>query len=460
MDKINIKRRNFIKNSIISSLGATTWLGAGSQLGLINAAQANNSNQAVGYKALVCIFLYGGNDSFNMIIPDSDNGYAAYQSTRQNMAIAKETLLPVTPLNTLTESYGFNPALAPIHELFNQGNLAVVNNIGALVEPTSKIDIFQGNVQLPPQLFSHNDQQRHWQTAWPQQNQSTGWAGRMADLVADTNTNLSMNISLTGTNFLQTGINGGAYSMSANGAPLMAALTPGVEEGNEQRLALIESLTNQSQHLFEKEYGATISRASELSSLVNSALGDAPSMNSFFSKQNPISNDLAMVAQMISVEQLLPQPQQIFLVGMGGWDTHDNQIVAHAKQLNDLSQAMADFNLALESINKNNQVTTFTMSDFGRTLTSNGDGTDHGWGGIQMVMGGAVDGGKFYGDMPDNTLNSDNDFGDGRIIPTTSVDQYAATLARWYGLNDNELNAVFPNLANFNNNNLGFMGAV
>ena len=457
MSKININRRNFLKNSILSSVGATTWLGVGSQFGMINAALANNSTQAAGYKALVCIFLHGGNDSFNMIIPNSDNGYAAYQNTRQNMAIARETLLPVSPLNPVSDSYGFNPALAPIQELFNQGDLAVVNNIGTLIEPANKTDIFQGNVQLPPQLFSHNDQQRHWQTAWPQQNQSTGWAGRMADLVADNNTNLSMNISLAGTNFLQTGINGGAYSMSSNGAPLMAALTPGVEAGNEERLALIQSLTNQSQHLFEKEYGATISRASELSSLVNAALGDAPAMSSFFSNQNSISNDLAMVAQMISVEQLLPQPQQIFLVGMGGWDTHDNQIIAHANQLNALSQAMADFNSALESINKNSEVTTFTMSDFGRTLTSNGDGTDHGWGGVQMVMGGAVDGGKFYGDLPELTLNSNDDFGDGRIIPTTSADQYAATIARWYGLNDSELNVVFPNLSNFNNNDLGFM---
>ncbi len=457
MSIVNIKRRNFLKNSILAGVGATTWLGSSSQLGLINAALANNSTQAADYKALVCIFLFGGNDSYNMVIPNSDAGYANYQATRQNMSIAKESLLAVTPTNAVNDSFGFNPAIAPVHDLFNQGKLAIINNVGTLVEPVTKADILQGNSQLPPQLFSHNDQQRHWQTAWPQQNQSTGWAGRMADLVADTSTNLSMNISLTGTNFLQTGINGGPYSMSANGAPLMAALTPGVEDGNEQRLALIEALTAQSQHLFEKEYGATISRASELSSLVNTALNDAPVMSSFFSNQNSISNDLAMVAQMISVEQQLPQQQQIYLVGMGGWDTHDNQIIAHANNLNNLTQAMADFYNALESINKNSEVTTFTMSDFGRTLTSNGDGTDHGWGGVQMVMGGAVDGGKFYGEVPDLSLNSNDDFGDGRMIPTTSADQYAATLARWYGLSDNELNAVFPNLSNFNNNDLGFM---
>ncbi len=457
MSSINIKRRNFLKNSILASVGATTWLGAGSQLGLINSVLANSS-AAGDYKALVCIFLYGGNDSFNMVIPSSNSGYSSYQSTRQNMAIDQQTLLPVSPLNPVADTYGFNPALQPVHDLFNQGKLAVVNNIGALIEPVTKDEIFQGNIQLPPQLFSHNDQQRHWQTAWPQQNQGTGWAGRMADLIADTNTNLSMNISLNGTNFLQTGINGGAYSMSANGAPLMAALTPGVEVGNEQRLATIQKLTASSQHLLEKEFGVSISRASELSSLVNTALNDAPEMSGFFKNQNPVSNDLAMVAQMISVEQQLPQPQQIFLVGMGGWDTHDNQILSHANLLNDLSQAMADFYQALDSINKNSEVTTFTMSDFGRTLTSNGDGTDHGWGGVQMVMGDAVAGGKFYGEIPDLSLNSNDDFGDGRIIPTTSADQYAATLASWYGLTDNDLLQVFPNLSNFNNQNLGFMG--
>lgn len=455
MDKLNISRRNFIKKTVVASTGISGWLALGNQFSLVSTANANN---ATDYKALVCIFLLGGNDSFNMIIPTSAGGYNDYQSTRQNLAIAKETLLPITPLNGAADSYGFNPALQPIHEMFNQGDLAIVNNVGTLIQPVTKDQILQASAPLPSPLFSHNDQQKHWQTAWPQQNQKTGWAGRVADLKADQNANLPMNISLLGTNFFQTGLSSTPYSMTAQGAPLIAALSSGLFDGNEQRAALIQSLTAQSQHVMERTYGQTINRATELATLVNGALENASNMNSFFARNNAISEDLSMVAQMISVEQQLPQTQQIYLVGMSGWDTHDNQVTAHARLLNDLSQAMADFNQALGSINRSSDVTTFTMSEFGRTLTSNGDGTDHGWGGVQMIMGGAVDGGKFYGEIPDLNLGSESDLGDGRIIPTTAMDQYASTLAKWFGLSELELEASFPNLGNFSTSDLSFMG--
>ncbi len=453
---MNIKRRNFIKQSLLATAGTASWAAMGNQLNLVSATKAN-AGAAVGYKALVCLFLHGGNDSFNMVIPSSASGYATYQATRQNMAIPQQSLLPINPLNVSGETYGLNPALAPVLPLFEQQKLAFVHNVGTLIQPTTKTQVAQGSVPLPPQLFSHNDQQRHWQTAWPQENQKTGWAGRMADLIADTNTNLSMNISFAGTNKMQTGFNSTPYSMSDQGAPLMAALSPGVEQGNEERMAIIQALSQQTQHIMERTYGDTLSRASDLAVLVNSALAQAPDMSNFFSLNNPLSRDLEMVSKMIAVESQLPQTQQIFYVGVGGWDTHDDQIVNHANLLNRLSQAMSDFDSALASIGMDSNVTTFTMSDFGRTLTSNGDGTDHGWGGVQMVMGGAVNGGNFYGTIPDLTLNSNDDFADGRIIPTTSVDQYAATLSQWFGLTTNELTSIFPNLSNFNTTNLGFM---
>jgi len=454
---MNIKRRSFIKKSIISTLGSASWMASNNQFGLVSSAIANSSNKAGDNKSLVCIFLLGGNDSFNMVIPSSDIGHSTYSATRQNMAIAKDTLLSITPNNELTETYGLNPALEPIHNLFNQQKIAFINNVGSLIQPVTKSEVLTSNVPLPPQLFSHNDQQKHWQTAWPQQSQKTGWAGRMADLIADTSTDLSMNISMLGTNTMQTGFNNTAYTMSAEGAPLMAALSPGVEDGNADRLALIQRLTQDATHPMQKAYGNTISRATDLAQLVSDALVNAPEMTSFFANEDSLSNELAMIAQMISVEQQLPQEKQIYLVGVGGWDTHDNQIVAHANALTNLSQAMSDFNDALSSINKDSEVTTFTMSEFGRTLTSNGDGTDHGWGGVQMVMGGAVNGGQFYGQIPDLTLDSDDDFADGRMIPTTSMDQYVATIAKWFGLSDSELLDIFPNLVNFENRDLGFM---
>jgi len=454
---MNIKRRKFIKRSIASSIGVTGWMASQSQFSLMSSALANNSQQNSDYQALVCLFLLGGNDSFNMIIPSSNEGYANYATTRQNLAIAQETLLPITPLNQQNDTYGLNPALSPLLDLFNNNKLSFVNNVGTLINPVTKNEIITNTANLPPQLFSHNDQQRHWQTAWPQENQKSGWAGRMADLIADTSTNLSMNISMLGTNTLQTGFNSIPYSMNSDGAQLMAALSPGVELGNEERLALIEKWTQESPHLMEQTYGNTLSRASELAILVNDSLADAPDMTDFFTNEDQVSADLAMVAKMIAAEQQLPQNKQIFLVGIGGWDTHDNQIVAHANLLSQLSQAMSDFNDALESLTMSSQVTTFTISDFGRTLTSNGDGTDHGWGGVQMVMGGAVDGSKFFGQMPELTLGSDDDFGDGRIIPTTSVDQYTATIAKWFGLTEAELLVVFPNLSNFDDSDLGFM---
>ncbi|PHS18884.1 MAG: hypothetical protein COA86_06865 [Kangiella sp.] len=454
---MNNKRRSFIKKSILSTVGSASWMATNNQFGLVSSALATSSSKAGENKSLVCLFLLGGNDSFNMVIPSSDAGHATYSATRQNMAIAKDTLLSISPSNDLAETYGLNPALEPIHSMFEQQKIAFVNNVGALIQPVTKAEILLGNTPLPPQLFSHNDQQRHWQTAWPQQSQKTGWAGRMADLMADTSTQLSMNVSMFGTNTMQTGFNSTAYTMSSEGAPLMAALSPGVEDGNESRLALIQRLTQDATHPMQKAYGNTISRASDLAQLVNDALVDAPEMKSFFTNVNSVSDELAMIAQMIAVEKQLPQEKQIYFVGVGGWDTHDNQIVAHANALTNLTQAMSDFNDALASINKDSEVTTFTMSEFGRTLTSNGDGTDHGWGGVQMVMGGAVNGGQFYGQLPDLTLNSDDDIADGRMIPTTSMDQYVATIAKWFGLSDSELLDIFPNLVNFENRNLGFM---
>jgi len=455
MKIIDLQRREFIKGSLAASLAAGVWL-SNPFRGSLSASAFAADSAFSDDKSLVCIFLSGGNDSFNMVVPASQTGYAVYQSTRQNLAVAKDSLLSVHPRNSLDESYGFNPAIAPLHQLFEEEKLALINNIGTLIQPVTKDEVEQGSVDLPPQLFSHNDQQRHWQTAWPQSQQVTGWGGRIADLIADNSALLPMNITLAGTNYLQTGTHKSAYALSPEGAAVVEAMNSDYE-GNRRRLAVFESLLAQSSHLMAREYGETVIRAMDIANLVNSALEFAPDLSTFFSARNNLTKQLAMVARMISIEERLPQKRSIYFVEMGGWDTHDNQLQAHPQLLASLAQAMSDFYSALDSIDKTETVTTFTMSEFGRTMTSNGDGTDHGWGGIQMVMGGAVQGKQFYGKMPDLNLGSEDDAADGRIIPTTSVDQYAATLAGWLGLSTSQLLDIFPNLSNFAEKDLGFM---
>lgn len=452
----SFNRRNFIKSMLAGSIGISAASSTFANMSLINSTLTQSASRFNDYKALVCIFLHGGNDSFNMLVPTADSEYQTYQSIRQALAYQQNDLSPISPITAQPYELGLPNAMSPLQQLFQQGDLAFLANTGPLLQPVTKSQAQQDWNLLPPQLFSHNDQQKHWQTAWPEQTVPTGWAGRMADLIMDTRNPLSMNLSIDGSNLLQTGINSLPYSIDYSGVQAFEALNP-EKSKNTQRISILNQLNNANQHKLGQAHSEIYNRAQSNIGLLSSAIDNSPSSGVTY-PQNHLAEQLKMVAKLASSQQTLEQPRQIFFVGLGGFDTHDNQAVQHPVLLDRISASLLAFNADLKALGLFDQVTTFTFSDFGRTLSSNGDGTDHGWGGHHIIMGGAVKGGDIYGTLPaDINLNSADDLGDGRMIPTTSVDQYAATLAKWFGLSVNEINALFPNLQRFNQNDLGFM---
>ena len=310
---------------------------------------------------------------------------------------------------------------------------------------------------VPPQLFSHNDQQDQWQTLRGRTSINTGWAGRIADaLAAETRAQqIALNISLNGTTPFQSGAATLPYTIGTTGAPLYFGMTTAPEERD--RRAAFEALLGENWlSIFSRAFASVNRRALDTAELVNAALATAPTLTTPFPASR-LAQQLAMVAKLIAVRDELEMSRQIFFVAAGGFDTHDNQVSDQPNLLTDVSASVAAFHAATLELGIGSQVTTFTQSDFGRTLTSNGDGTDHGWGGHQLVLGDAVRGRDIYGRMPRLEIGGPDDAGAGRIVPTTSVDQFAGTLAKWFGVADAQLAAIAPNLANFAQRDLGFL---
>ena len=450
-------RRAFIRKSIGGVFGAATMGSSLSLLHSVNAMAASVPNSD--YKALVCIFLLGGNDSFNMLVPRSGASYDQYLVARQQMALPQAELLPISHSGTNPVEFGLHPAMSGVQQLFGDGALSFIANCGALVEPTTKQQYDDGSVALPPRLFSHNDQQQFAMRLQQDGGSPTGWAGRMADLLADSSASLSMNVSLSGTNLWQIGGQTSALAMGNNGISSINSINPDSRNAITiaRRAAFLDLLNTDTGHTFANQFAAKQSRAIDSADLVSQALEQTEPLTTVFPSSN-LGGKLASIARLIKAREHFGLSRQIYFVGMGGWDTHGSQLASHQTLLGELSEGMAAFYAATQELTIADKVTTFTASDFGRTLSTNGDGTDHGWGGNQMVMGGAVNGGQIYGDYPELLLGGDNDLGRGRIIPTTSVDQISATLARWYAsFSDTEMNALFPNLANFTKSDLGFM---
>ena len=508
-----LQRRDFIQRALMATAG-------GAAFGLLPAKLALAQSTLLGgtllrgtgpndYKALVCIYLYGGNDCFNMVVPRDASGYADYRALRlgngvagdaSNLVIPQANLLPLNPSVAPIGGgqFGLHPVMTGLKEMFDAGKAAVVANVGTLVRPVTKT-MYQTNpgILLPAQLFSHSDQSVQWQTPRADATDRTGWGGRLADIFRSDNTNqtLSMNVSLDGDNVFQSGVLVAPYFMNTYGVEEIGAInTPDancgpVDDYRRRRCLSFNALQNLAVsatpgHAFERAYVVKTRRSIETAAQVSVAIdahpASAPKFAPFWTAnglvQGPnnvdalphIAQQLLMIARVIAARGTLAMKRQLFFAATGGFDTHDNQNADHPDLLKDLSQSVKAFYQVLDIVDPTlaNNVTAFTASDFGRTLSNNGDGTDHGWGGHHLVFGGAVNGNRIYGKMPSlkPTATNPDDIDGGRLIPTLSTDQYAHTLAKWYGLQEADRLTMFPNL-NFMNDpilsvpgsDLGFM---
>lgn len=454
----DLSRRAFLRQACCAAVGTTGLLSALSQLHVLGAVAADSATAAAlpsDYKALVCLFLQGGNDATNLIIPADAASYAAYANVRAELAVPAASLLPIaTKRYSDGRSYALHPSVPELQSLYNSGRVALLANVGTLVRPTTLADYRAGR-NLPPQLFAHSEQLLQWQSSIPDRPFETGWGGRLADLVDAMNANhqISMSITLSGVNAFLRGKTINQFAVTANGVP---SLNYGGIATDVSSTALKSMFANQPTNALSAALGRTTLDAVGEGDALNATLQTAPALNTAF-PDTETARRLAMVARLISVAPTLGLKRQIFFVQLGGWDLHGAQAGSHGPLLAELSGAMNAFYNATLELGVANQVTTFTASDFGRTYVPNAGGTDHGWGNHQLIMGGAVQGGDIYGRMPSLAVNADDDTGRGRWIPSTSVDEYNATLATWFGVSAANLPLVLPNIGRFAHSNLGFV---
>lgn len=449
-----VTRRKFIGQASCAAVGSTAFYSTLMNMLMTNRASAQTLPATGEHKALVCLFFQGGNDSFNMLVPREGDEFLRYSSARGGMRIPSEQLLPITDSNT-GRAFGLHPNIPEIQSLFNSAELAFVGNTGTLVEPTNLAAFENGSAKLPLGLFSHADQVMHWQTSTPDKRDSVGWLGRAADILDAINESpkVAMNISLSGTNILQNGNSIIPYTVTENGAIDLQFYS---DPGQAYFKSAIDSLLEQEyENLLERSYQRLNRSAIDLGIEFNQAIAQGTPFTDVFPNTR-LGRQLRMVTRSISANGPLGHQRQTFLVTSGGWDTHDNHLEDHGNLLREASQAVGAFWTAITQLGLQDQVTLFTASDFGRTLTSNGDGTDHGWGGNQFVLGGGLSGGRIYGEYPDDLgLGNDLDTGRGRLVPTLSVDEYFAELGLWLGAQPSDLATVLPNLDRFYDVNSG-----
>ena len=451
-------RRAFLKRA-----GALGMAGVAApfvtSLGAIGEAAAATAGD---YKALVCIFLYGGMDYANTLIPYDQEGYTAYAAARPLLALPREALAATALSASATggRQYALAPTMASLKPLFDAGKLAPLLNLGTLVQPTTKAQYQSKAVKLPPKLFSHNDQQSFFMASQPE-GAPSGWGGRIGDVFQGGNGTASLTcINASGNAVYLTGKTAIQYATGTGGPVALLNNASTLYTSNAAQQALRSIMTTQPGHLLAAEHAVISKRALDTYAQVSSALAGAPASGfTLFPGSNPLADQLKMVARMISVSQALGAKRQVFFVSMGGFDLHDSLASKHPVLMGRVADAMRAFYDTTQTLGVTDQVTSFTASDFGRTLTSNDDGSDHGWGSMHFVMGGAVKGGKFYGRAPQIGNGTDDDVGQGRLIPSTSVDQYAATLASWFGVSAADLATVLPNIGNYDasTRNLGFL---
>ncbi len=464
----NRQRRRFL------GVGAKTMAGAGLALGgnpFLTLAQAQDGTLDTGggddYRALVCVFLHGGIDGFSLLVPTGTAEYDAYQRSRGTLALSRSQLLDLVPRSGAGlgsgESLGLHESARPLLPLFEDGRLAVIANVGNLIEPTSRALYESGDVDLPSQLFSHSDQQIQWQQLQGPIRTKNGWGALAADyLAAEQQRDYLTSISVAGSNYWQSGEGQRPFAVRESGVLTHSGLDVGTSWQQPRAEAFDRVLQLQSRNVFEQAYNDLHQRArnntTELGALLSARYPNV--------EDNPVSHDpeedqlaarLNMVAKLISLHAELGMKRQIFYVGMGGFDVHDNQNRALPELFGSMANALSGFQTAMDMFGLSENVTTFTASDFGRSLTSNGDGTDHGWGNHMLAMGGAVNGGTVYGSLPVLDVDGPDSVQNGRIVPSLAASQYASTLLDWLGLDDSRIDTVLPTLSNFSSRNLGFM---
>jgi uncharacterized protein (DUF1501 family) len=456
-------RRAFLKRA-----GAVSALGAGAPLALnLAAAGEAAAFTATDYKAIVCVFLFGGNDHGNTVVPYDATNYALYEKIRGQVALKRPDLAAtaITPktAQTLTDNLQFAlaPQLTALKSLWDSGQCAVQLNIGPLAAPTTLAQYKSADRKanpLPPKLFSHNDQQSVWQ-ALGAEGTTIGWGGRLGDLAMSSNTTSSLTcISAAGNSVFVSGDTVLPYQISPGGVSPIYSATYDFY-GTSMASTMKTLITQKSSNLLENEFAAVTQRGLNLQFLVANALKPITITTPFNidGQDNRLADQLSIVAKLIAARGTLGSKRQVFFVSLGGFDNHDGLLKDHGALMAKVNEAIGQFYKATVELGVQNNVTTFTASDFGRTLASNGDGSDHGWGAHHFIVGGAVKGGQFYGKAPSISITTDDQVGEGRLLPTTSVDQYAATLARWFGVSDSELPTILPRIGSFATSNLGFM---
>jgi uncharacterized protein (DUF1501 family) len=447
----DLSRREFIGQASCAGVGATALFSTLLSLRLANSLAAQSAPPTSDYKALVCLFLSGGNDSYNMLIPTTPGEYAAYSTLRGSLALPADSLLQITPGNMGGRTLGIHPSMTEVRDLFNAGNLSFISNVGSLVRPTTLADYKAGR-NRPLSLYSHEDQVKQWQTCMPDKRTAIGWGGRAADILQSLNRDslVSMNISLAGQNAFLTGQQAFTYSVGSGGATSLTGYNPtSVNNLTAVRSAAVDSmLVADYRSLFEKSYaGATLDAVEtyyEFTSAITPNILTTP-----VPANNSLASSLAMIARVAGANPKLGTKRQVFFVQVGGWDHHDGLVTKQQTMLASVSKALGFFWTALGELGLRNNVTLFTASDFARTLTSNGDGSDHAWGGNQMAMGGAVAGGYVHGNKaqgyyPDMQNIATIDTGQGRLIPGVAVDEYARDLLSWFGVTNGDMDYVLP----------------
>lgn len=452
---------NFFRYSLATALAAT---------GVLATQRASAASTSGAYKALVCLYLAGGNDSHNWLVPVDAEGHSDYRESRGNLALALTQLRAITSTGQANgRAFGMPLELEPLRTLYEAGRCAWVANVGALNRPMTKADFLAGR-HLPYRLFSHNDQASIWQSLQPEGAQA-GWGGTMGDLFMGANgTPAFTAVSTCGNAVFLSGNQLVPYQIGASGVVGFKPLEQALLHGSPAAAAALRHVmktTGSADH--STEYSKANTRALDALAGLKTALAATaspilpsttfylPSGAGVRLSTDSLAHQLRTVAHLIAAAPRLGMQRQVFMVSLGGFDTHANQLSSHALLTARVAHSVGWFMNSLGNLGLQNNVTLFTASDFGRTLSSNGQGSDHGWGSHQMVVGGAVNGRRIYGRMPELALGGPEDVGSGRLLPSTGITPYAATLARWMGLSDSEVALVFPDSSQYSDTQLGFV---